>query len=195
MIIPSITFAQTAEIPSVAQLTVGTTWEWQQFDSRTKVVEGKETRTVINADGVLRISALSEGSLVRPSSYPKDFSIAEIFTIGNNLPASKLGRSWPLEVGKKYKTDVDWSRLDGVTGNTKLDAEVVGYEEVTVPAGKFMAFKIEQKGMWQNSRPRSGYQKITCWYAPDVYADVKCTSDDGFNVNTREMISYKHGMP
>lgn len=194
-IIPSISLAQKAEIPSAANLAVGDTWVWNQYDSRTKIVDGTETRVVIPGDGTPRISVTAEGSLGRPNTYPKDFSIAEMFTTGYSLPSSKSGRSWPLEIGKKFQVDVDWARLDGVTGNTKLDSEIVAYEEVTVPAGKFMAFKMEQKGRWQNSRPRSGTVKMTCWYAPEVYADVKCTSDDGFNFNTRELISFKHAAP
>lgn len=194
-ITPSLSFAQKAEIPSASNIAVGDTWVWNQYDSRTKVVDGNETRVAIPGDGAPRISVTADGSLGRPSTYPKDFSITEMFTTGFSLPSSKSGRSWPLETGKKFQIDVDWARLDGVTGNTKLDSEVIAYEEVTVPAGKFMAFKMEQKGRWQNSRPRSGTVKMTCWYAPEVYADVKCTSEDGFSFNTRELISYKHAAP
>lgn len=194
-ITPSISLAQKAEIPSAANLAVGDTWVWSQYDSRTKIVDGNETRVVIPADGAPRISVTAEGSLGRPSSYPKDFSITDMFTTGYSLPSSKTGRSWPLEIGKKFQVNVDWARVDGVTGNTKSDFEVTAYEEVSVPAGKFMAFKIEGKGWWQNSRPRNGSQRTTCWYAPEVYADVKCTSEDGFNSNTRELISFKRATP
>lgn len=194
-ITPSISFAQKAEMPTAANFAVGDTWVWNQYDSRTKIVDGTETRVVIPGDGAPRISVTTTGSLGRPSSYPKDFSITDMFTTGYSLPSSKSGRSWPLEMGKKFQVNVDWARFDGVTGNTKLDAEVVTYEEVTVPAGKFMAFKIEQKGWWQNSRPRNGSVRVTCWYAPEVYADVKCIADDGFSFNTRELISFKHAAP
>jgi len=72
---------------------------------------------------------------------------------------------------------------------------VVAYEEVTVPAGKFMAFKIEHRGWFRNSRGSSGIQKDTYWYAPDAKADVKHIRDDEYNMYTRELISSKRGAP
>ena len=75
------------------------------------------------------------------------------------------------------------------------DAEVVAQEEVSVPAGKFMAFKIEYRGWYRNSRGSSGKQNDTYWYAPEVKADVKHIRDDGYNMYTRELINYKRAAP
>lgn len=173
--------AQKAEMPAATAFNVGDTWEWRQVDSRTKLEEGKRTRTVVKDDDVLKFSG-EGGNLELSAAF-----------LG--IPLQKPWRVWPLEVGKKWAYEEDWTRADGVTGNTQQDAAVVAYEEVSVPAGKFMAFKIEHRGWYQNSRGRNGHQNDTFWYAPDVTADVKHIRDDGFNKYTRELISYKRGAP
>ena len=179
-----LSHAQKAEMPPPASFSAGDTWEWRQIDNRTKLEEGKRTRTVVNVDGVLQFSDGTTNS-----------QMSDILVNGGNMESSKPWRVWPLEVGKKWNFNADWSRPDGVTGNTKQDAEVVAYEEVTVPAGKFMAFKIEQRGWYQTSRPSRGKQNDTYWYAPDAKADVKHIRDDGYNLYIRELVSHKRGAP
>ena len=173
--------AQKAEMPAPTAFNVGDTWVWRQVDKRTKLEEGKRTRTVVKVDGVLKFSG-ERGN----------FQLSRAFL---GKLSSKPWRVWPLEVGKKWVYEEDWTRADGVTGNTKQDAAVVAYEEVTVPAGKFMAFKIEYRGWFRNSKGSSGKQNETFWYAPDANADVKHIYDDDYDMYTRELISYKRGAP
>ncbi len=169
-------------MPAPTTFNVGDTWEWRQVDNRTKLEEGKRTRTVVKDDGVLKFSG-ETGNF---------FQLSAAFL---GRPLEKPWRVWPLEVGKKWVYEEDWTRADGVTGNTKQDAAVVAYEEVTVPAGKFIAFKIEHRGWYRNSRGSNGKQNDTFWYAPDANADVKHIRDDGWNMYTRELITYKRGAP
>ena len=178
---PAISQAQKAEMPTPATFGVGDTWVWRQVDNRTKLEEGQRTRTVVIVDGILRFSDGRRNSQIS-SSF-----------IGN--PSRKPWRVWPLELGKKWTYEEDWTRSDGVTGNTQQDAEVVAYEEVIVPAGKFMAFKINYRGWYRNSQGGSGKQNDTFWYAPDANADVKHIRDDGYNMYTRELTNYKRGTP
>lgn len=181
---PLIAQAQKAEMPAPTTFNVGDTWEWRQVDNRTKLEEEKLTRTVVNADGILRFHSGTTNS-----------QIGAAFTEGGYNHSPKPWRVWPLEVGKKWVFDADWVRGDGVTGNTKQTVEVVAYDEVTVPAGKFMAFKIHHRGWFRNSRGSNGKQDDTFWYAPDARADVKHIRDDGWNMYTRELVMYKRGAP
>ena len=78
--------------------------------------------------------------------------------------------SWPLQVGKKWRAEPRW--VDHVvqpdwSGQYWTEFEVVAYEEVRVPAGNFMAFKVEATA----SSSGDSYEVI--WYAPDVGAFVK----------------------
>lgn len=177
---PAVSLAQKAELPAQSVFNAGDTWVWRQIDNRTTLEEGKRSRTVAKVDGTLMFS---DGT--------SNTQISQAF-IGE--PNSKPWRVWPLEVGTKWAYDGDWVRADGMRGNTKQDAEVVAYEEVTVPAEKFMAFKINYRGFYWNSRS-NGKQHDTYWYAPDANADVKHVRDDGSNMYTRELTLYKRGSP
>ena len=77
---------------------------------------------------------------------------------------------WPLQVGKKWRTQPHW--VDHVlhpewSGEYWADYEVLGYEEVTVPAGRFMAFKVG------TTQTQSGDWYETTWYSPQLGAVVK----------------------
>lgn len=178
---PTISYAQKAEMPAPMSFNVGDTWEWRQIDNRTKLEVGKWSRTVVKVNGIIMFSNGTSNSQISNSF------------IGD--PASKPWRVWPLEVGEKWVFDGNWVRADGVSGNTKQDAEVAAYEEVVVPAGKFMAFKIEYRGWYRNSQGGHGKQNDTYWYAPDAKADVKHIHDDGYNMYTQELVTYKLGAP
>ena len=188
ILVPSACNAQSAQLPSPADLDIGDTWKWQQSDDRTKVKEPTRYLTVV---GIRGEKLLSNGA--------QEFRLSDYYVDGGYpLPGSdrkvvaRPWRVWPLEVGKKWTFDMDWIRQDGVTGHTRQDVEVAAFEQVEVPAGKFMAFRIVHKGFYSNSNNASGKQDDTYWYAPDVKADVKSTRDDRFNFYTRELLSYVH---
>ena len=166
--------AQTASMPDVSLLAVGDVWEWRQFDNRTKLDEPAINRVVIEEKGVREF--LAEG-MRRPLAWPY---------VGE--PSSKPWRVWPLEVGKRWSIDMDYTRADG-SGNIKMDARVVAYEEVVVPAGKFMAFKIEHDGFVSTGN-FNGRMVETFWYAPDARADVKHVRRVARTDFTRELVKY-----
>ena len=89
--------------------------------------------------------------------------------------------AWPLQVGKKWRAPARW--VDHVvrpdwSGDYWTDFEVLAYEEVAVPAGRFMAFKVAHTGSPSNDR----YE--TLWYSPQVGAFVKIlwgrTEENGY---------------
>ena len=183
-LVPVLVWAQKAELPSASEFTKGEAWEWRQVDSRTKIEERRLRRDVVEVDGVLQFS---DGSANR--------KIDSAFVGGGYEVAGDPWRVWPLEVGKKWSFKGDWKRPDGVTGNTKQDVEVLAFEEVTVPAGKFMAYKIEHRGFYTNSAGRNGRQNDTFWYSPEMRMDVRHDRDDGYNRYTRELVSHQKGTP
>ena len=81
--------------------------------------------------------------------------------------------NWPLEVGKSWRTSYfftdkvihpDWS------GSGWQDWTVVAWEEVTVPAGTFMAYKVVRtKGNWETASE----DVDTVWYAPEIPSSIK----------------------
>ena len=179
---PCLAHAQTAELPNPGDFHAGDSWEWRQVDTRTRQTETKVVRSVVVAN----------------ASAPQFFDgvartdIAWALTYGDrDEQTQKPWRAWPLSVGKKWVYDGRWRRADGVTGTTQQDVEVVAYEEVAVPAGKFMAFKIEHRGFYRNANGASGKQLDTYWYAPEARCDVRHDRFDGFNSYTQELTSYR----
>lgn len=81
--------------------------------------------------------------------------------------------SWPLEVGKSWTAS--YSYYDGISRRSWNPIvaywKVVAYEDVTVPAGTFKAFRLESSPGTNNA------VELTVWYAPDVKLIVKRTSE------------------
>ncbi len=179
---PCLGHAQTAELPTPDNFRAGDAWEWRQVDTRTKQVETKLVRSVV---------AVNAGVLQFFDGVARS-DIASDLTFGSRGEETrKPWRAWPLSLGKKWVYDGTWRRSDGVTGTTQQDVEVVAYEEVAVPAGKFMAFKIEHRGFYRNSNGATGKQQDTYWYAPEAKCDVKHDRFDGFNSYSQELTSFR----
>lgn len=116
----------------------------------------------------------------------------QIKTILNEKPSQTPRYDWPLNEGKKWKYEVKWSKNEGTTGKTSQDAKIVSYYEVTVAAGKFMAYKIEYKGRISNSRGFDGKLVDFWWYVPAIKTYIKHTQDDGEGIYVNELINYSN---
>jgi hypothetical protein len=91
--------------------------------------------------------------------------------------------SWPLWVGKSW--GATYSHADRLYGAAwppaKSQARVTAFEDVTVPAGTFKAFRIEYQGGigsealsgFRNPGPPGFGTRETHWYAPDPKMIVK----------------------
>ena len=67
-------------------------------------------------------------------------------------------------VGKKWTTQYKGTRPNGKPDEWIIDFKVVGKETITVPAGTFVAFKVEGRGY---VRYLGATYKTTYWIAPD----------------------------
>ena len=82
-------------------------------------------------------------------------------TLVNAIPY--LGDTeWPLKVGNRWRTPYLWMQQDGQEYELWEEYTVFAYEEVTVPAGTFMAYKIGLTG--------ASYSDYftELWYVPEV---------------------------
>ena len=78
---------------------------------------------------------------------------------------------WPLKVGNTISQTVNGTGYDGKPYATKVTITVTGYEKVTVPAGTFDAFRIDERKDGDTA-PR------TRWWAPAVAMAVKQSFPD-----------------
>jgi hypothetical protein len=97
--------------------------------------------------------------------------------------------AFPLSVGKTWKAAVVFESTDqpGKEVRAVLEARVVGFESVTVPAGTFQAMKIVMSG---NYRARNlehdwvGRIEDTLWYSPQARNAVRYEYKDTVGVST-----------
>lgn len=90
---------------------------------------------------------------------------------------------FPLRVGDTYAAEYELSQPQEGRNAVVLrrhHARVVGWEEVTVPAGTFRALKIELVGTYdRQDRIDKGSTKEMLWYVPQVKRTVKYMYDGG----------------
>jgi hypothetical protein len=133
----------------------------------------KEGTILIDSDGVIRKAIRSNGEVVTAQGVGRPYDL-----IGQR----ELG--FPLQVGKKWS--FTYRTAGGNTGWRNY--RVVACEEVSTPAGKFPALRIEN----EIRVPRwSGTYHF--WYAPAVKASIKWKFPGGFDRTAQdsELIKYE----
>ena len=116
--------------------------------------------------------------------------------LSGNVPHD--GRfKWPLQVGNSWRANLqfidrvlhpDWS------GPGWQEFTVVAWEEVAVPAGTFMAYKVVRtKGSWDTAKE----EEYVIWYAPEPQLMVKLINTrspkNGYGASQQswELVSYE----
>lgn len=100
---------------------------------------------------------------------------------------------FPMKAGESYPSDYDMETLpDGNLVRHRRSTRVVGWEDITVAAGKFRALRIEAEGTVQVAKkPKPGRTMVTVWWAPEVRRWVRLEQDFGPNGHSQELVSYK----
>lgn len=169
-----------ADAPVVRpEVMAGDTWTYRRMDYWNNSVAG--TRT-------LRVSAASDKAIQVVSQlggkeldeiYTPEWNSVSTFA-GNFFPEHGVLR-FPLRPGDAYKVSFEQrfgANLERRTKN-EASARVIGWEQVTVPAGRFRALKIEIDGSFQRiDASISGSIRYVIWYVPEVRRWVKVTFED-----------------
>lgn len=182
------TFAQNAAIRAeVPTLKVGDRWKFEQNDRRTGVRESGLDQKITSVTASQIEGIENDGKLLMTT----ELNIVETST------AVVVGESkrfnFPLVIGNKWDYKYQYvTKLNGNKGRWQLQATVVGYEKIKVPAGEFDAFKIEYTGFWNNdANHRNGNLKITNWFAPATRSLVKTEYDDGYSNWVRQLVEFR----
>jgi hypothetical protein len=165
--------------PSIADYSVGEKWVWKYKGVTTEGEvrsDGKDTREIVNIDGVLAMTVGKDTIPVTEIVKPEESKTPKY--------------DWPLELGKKWKYENNWTSQDGTTGNQNQNVEILSYKEETVEAGTFMAYTIEYTGKITNSRGYSADEKEVWLYAPAVKNFIKLTQNQGDFLYVEELIKY-----
>ena len=175
--------APRADVPT---LKVGDRWKFEQIDRRTGLKESELERKVTSVTATQIEGTENDGKFVLTA----DLNTLETSTLVATGDTKAF--SFPLEVGKKWEYKFSFAnKLNPGKGRRQLEAHVVAYEKVKVPAGEFDAFRIEYSGFWNsdsNRRPNTGRLTTTNWYAPAARGVVKVEFDDGSNKWVRQLV-------
>ena len=200
--------AQNAPPPKVdaPDIKVGDSWT---FDTKDGV------KNVKVSTSVLTVTAVGDGLIRIDSKRADNGEVTKLTRTGElNLVATEIASgkaaydpfypsfSFPLAAAKTWEKQNTYTRNYEADRKvtSKMNAKVLGWEKVTVPAGTFDALKIEVTSVYngENLRGRwSGRSTDTIWYAPEAKHFVKWLFEDGGgNVNSRtanlyELVTHK----
>ena len=197
-------FAQDSSLVERPTIKVGDSWTYQETNDWRSVVTDTYSFTVSSvSDKEIELTRKSEkaGTAVTVSETPDLNSITRATSDGNIVRYSPDNGafSFPLAVGKSWEAKADWT-AGTHTGSYSLATKVVGWEQVTVPAGTFTALKITKTGYYHATNGQSsgsGNMHIVFWYAPTVKGMVKMQYEDTnwagapYNKKTVELVAYK----
>mgnify|MGYP006902065048 CR=1 FL=1 len=176
---PSPEKSATTQQPTLADYQAGEKWVWKYKGVTTAGEvrsDGTDTREVIITDGGLGMT-IGKDTIPVTDIVKKDDSDTPKY-------------DWPLEVGKKWKYENNWTSQDGTTGSQSQNAEVLSYKEETVDAGTFMAYTIKYTGKTTNSRGYNADEEEVWLYAPSVKNFIKLTQSQGDFLYVEELIEY-----
>lgn len=165
--------------PTLADYQVGEKWVWKYKGVTTEGEvrsDGEDTREIVSIDGVLGMT-IGKDTIPVTDIVKKDESKTPKY-------------AWPLQVGKKWKYENNWTSQDGTTGSQSQNAEILSYQEETVEAGTFMAYTIKYTGKTTNSRGYNANEEEVWLYAPEVKNFIKLTQTQGDFLYVEELIEY-----
>ena len=165
--------------PTLADYQVGEKWVWKYKGVATTGEvrsEGTDTRMIVRQDEGL-------GMTIGKDTIP----LTEIVKPDESETPKY---DWPLQVGKKWRFENNWTSQGGATGSQNQHAEVISYQEETVEAGTFMAYTIKYTGRTTNSRGYNAVEEEVWLYAPAVKNFIKLTQTQGDFNYVEELIEY-----
>lgn len=165
--------------PTLADYQLGEKWVWKYKGVTTEGEvrsEGTDTRSIVN-------SANGMGMIIGKDTIP----LTEIVKPDESETPKY---DWPLQVGKKWRYENNWTSQDGTTGSQSQHAEVLSYQEEEVEAGTFMAYTIKYTGKTTNSRGYNAEEEEIWLYAPAVKNFIKLTQSQGDFLYVEELIQY-----
>lgn len=173
------TTSSTTQQPKLTDYQLGEKWVWKYKGVTTSGEvrsDGTDTREVVRFDGALGMTIGKDTIAIADIVKPEESKTPKY--------------AWPLEVGKKWKYENNWTSQDGTTGKQSQDAEVLSFKEETVAAGTFMAYTITYTGKISNSRGYSANESEVWLYAPAVKNFIKLTQNQGDFRYVEELIEY-----
>ena len=161
-LLTTVAVAQDVTPVQLPDVKVGDTWTYVDLDRYTKQVKGEWTFEVVGVDdSSIKIESRMNGK-ISARAYGRDWSDSDNFQ----------PLSFPMQVGKKWKSRISYNSDCGRTTDD-LEAEIKGWEDIEVPAGKFRALRIEHNVFYTGTRCEGGQKNRWYWYVPSLKRFVR----------------------
>jgi hypothetical protein len=177
--LPALCAAQAdAQVPR-PEVKVGDRWVYQRMDYASGEPRGRyELRVVLAERGVIHIVSSRGEAEQRESdlTYTADWNA--VSEHGRLYTPHSGWFKFPLRVGARHRAAFEVLNPRTLTSSkAERDVTVVGWEEVTVPAGKFRALKLVSEGRYQrlDHASRVGTSRDVIWYVPEIRRWAKIT--------------------
>ena len=179
--------AQASEPVGVPDMKVGDKWVMQGTDTLVKdnkVTSWKVRREVTKVEGTVATWKYEMLPPSKPTTGQNRYDFASQVILRDFVSGKPEPTRFPLVPGNEWTYEYEVKTSLGIVRN-EMKAKVVGWEEVTVPAGTFRALRIEHQGKWSRdgdfARGEGFGQKLSApvesiyWYAPAAKVVVKTT--------------------
>ena len=160
----------------------GDTWTYQVFDKKKDKVPRYYTLTATFSDrgAIHGVYSYSGGGRETDADWTDEWN--QVSRSDGGVYNGDQGIfQFPFQVGKEYKVNYDLMlpRRGAFRVFHQRLVKAVGWEEITVPAGKFKALRIDANGTFQRQdRSLTGDVTVSYWYVPKVKRWVKVTFQD-----------------
>ena len=173
--------SETIAVPNVR---VGDKWVMQGTDTwpkNNKEATWKVERLVVKVEGSLATWKYENRPPLQPGSGENRYDVASQVILRDYVSGKDEPTRFPLAVGNEWRYEYSAKTSSGIVRND-IKAKVVGWEDVTVPAGTFRVLRIEHEGSWSRDtdfardgiiRSLTAPVEITYWYAPAAKTIVK----------------------
>jgi hypothetical protein len=158
----------------------------------------------------VKLDMIDAQPVENPGRYGVSLNLESGFLNAAGFSGNYRILSFPTEVGAHWSYSYEYGAASA-RRRDEMDSRVIGWEEVTVPAGTFLALKIDQWGWQTRLGPRVGWEATfssvrkhtTIWYSPAVKYSVKAITQtygpSGWtpeitNVRTVELVRFS-GLP
>lgn len=170
LILASHGLAQSQETALAPDVKVKDVWKYRRSDPLSQDVLGDVLIRIVrveNAEVVVqfissRIDAIPLGYFTREMN--------EIDHLEMQFKPYYPALKFPMHVGAAWAMPYDFKQPTGFQAAGYIKGKVAAYEDVTVPAGTFKAFRVELEDERRVTGPGSvvAQEKTKLWYAPKI---------------------------
>ena len=167
---------------------------WQYVEYYTVPSREPNRERVVRTVGADEITGIEHGADLR---LTLDMNVMESWRERN---ANSRLLQFPIYVGRRWSYSNDWHfKGTGSSGGSDVEVEVLAFEPIEVPAGRFEAFKLRAQTTLRGinakgARMDGTMTTTTYWYAPAARAVVKSDHQNPYLGPTiRELVSFQPG--